>query len=279
MRLFIISISLLVFKISFAQQTSCNGKVMDEANVPLSAVLVENSTQRIYTYSNNNGLYSLRCNPKDTLRFKLLGYEVITKTGEEVNQSKVVFLPIHRYQIPEVSIQKKRSLAVGYFETRRERKYPMPVFRQSSIIQFFKIPKDSFLVKKFRFYIKDYPDSIDLKIRVTIGEHKIFDNEESYSVLLTDIKKNAMLEFDFNDFKHVFLNGRVYVKIEFLDNGFNICKDKSSEIKVRYAERKKLVEVTSYTNFEKFCDGDSFYFMDSPRYMQSDPMTNLEIEY
>jgi hypothetical protein len=273
---FIICI-LLCNKQLVSQKISCHGRITNSYQRALGYLVIVNNTQNIHVMSNAEGNYMFNCYPADTIRFKLLGYEDYCIVGADLKGEKVIVMKEARLPPEEAQVPKDRIVDIGYHEIKRRTSYKGTEFRQSTIIQFFEVPYDGFYLKKYRFFILDYNDSIELKIRVTIGESKSFENENSEAVIKKIRAKNAWIEYDFSDFHHVFNDRKVYIKIEFLDNGDNLCRD-NSYIGLMYSFEKQERVITYKNNF-KYKDGYLCVFVDNLPSWVDDPISNITIAY
>lgn len=97
---------------SFAQNESFEGRILDEKNTPLEDVAIYNSTSGLHTHTNSNGEFTLKnVLPGEVLNITFLGYKSIEHTILKENfKSRMVFeLSETSMSLDQIVLSSKRN--------------------------------------------------------------------------------------------------------------------------------------------------------------------------
>jgi hypothetical protein len=210
----------------FAQKNLCHGVVIDPDSVPLPFVTVKNLTKGIHFFSDSLGNYEFTCDRLDYIIFSLTGYKDFSITGDSFVNNKKKFIMMHELKTKnsEASIQAQNKETLGYSERDEDLAYKLSNYRQSSIIVAFNTHRKSFMVEDFGFYLFGFDKYLDLKLRVTICDNPRFTSDKSYSTTVPAENKDSWYTFDLSQSNLVIKENMVYVKLDFLDNGLELCR-------------------------------------------------------
>lgn len=116
--------TLFFFLISFSLSAQIKGIVVDESNKPISYVNIWVENENNSTTSEENGEFTIHCQPNKNLVFSALGYEKKTVRASEF--TKVVLkistlelnevIVAHRYETKEIEIGKVKNETYQAFE-------------------------------------------------------------------------------------------------------------------------------------------------------------------
>jgi hypothetical protein len=238
---------------AFSQRGLVKGKIINSDSVPLPFVTIKNITKGIHVFTDSLGRYEFTCDRFDFLVFTLTGYKDYNLVGDSL-YDKRIFVMRELNSRNGRSINASSTAVIGYNEANPSNVYKISNYRQSSIIVSYDTHHTSFVVDNFRFFLYQFDQYLDLRVRVTLSTKPNFKSEKSYSVTMPSRHYDDWYNFDLSQSNLVFDESQVYIKIDFLDNGLELCRGDSA-VNVMFTRDPDPTVKTKKTNFRFYEDG------------------------
>jgi hypothetical protein len=243
----------LLSNAAFGQKYFFKGIVINSDSVPLPYVTIKNLTKMVHTFTDSTGHYEFTADRLDFILLSLTGYKDWNLTGDSMIGKKYLVMKELNPK-PGKTINPSSSAVIGYNDVNPGNVYKVSNYRQSSIIVTYDTHHSSFVVENFRFFIYQFDKYLDLKVRVTISTRSNFKSDYSYSVTMPSKHYDDWYNFDLSQNNLVFDGSLVYVKIDFLDNGLELCRG-DSMVSVMFTHDPEPTVKTKKTNFRYYEDG------------------------